>query len=85
MEYYVWGKLVFLIFIPVNILFRQRVSIEKWGLEKYKKSGGRDLFVAISWRDSSDPFFRGVLRFTNYVIIFSLMFYLAGLLYIKIL
>ncbi|MEQ1526830.1 MAG: hypothetical protein ABL911_08825 [Gallionella sp.] len=85
MEYYLWGKFAFFILIPVNILFRQRIAIEKWGLEKYKTSRGKDLFSAISWRDSSNPLFRTILRLTNYGIIFSLVFYLAGLLYVKIL
>jgi hypothetical protein len=83
-DYYLLGKVALLILIPVNILFRQRVAIEVWGLEKYKKSGGKDIFTSISWRDSSNPLFRTILRSSNYGIILSSSYYLIGLLYVKI-
>lgn len=83
-EYYLLGKLIFLLLLPVNILFRQRVAIEKWGLEKYKNVPGKDLFSTISWRDSDNQFFRIVLRFSNYGLIFSALFYSGGLLYLNI-
>lgn len=84
MEYYFLGKFVFFILFPVNTLFRQRVAIEIWGLEKYKKSSGKELFTNISWRDSENPFFRATILFTNYGMFFSILFFVVGLVFKRV-
>lgn len=78
-DYYLLGKLAFLLLFPVNALFRSRVAIEKLGLEGYRKLPARQLFTEVTWRDSASPSFRRIILVTDYGIIISVSFYLLGL------
>ncbi len=47
-------KILILIIMPISVLLRSRIAIEKFGLEQYKSLSGSSLFTKISWKDTTN-------------------------------
>lgn len=67
------AKILVLCALPVDILFRSKIAIEKYGLEHYRNMPGRDLFKKVSWRDAKSLGFGLTLLFIDIFIVFSLL------------
>lgn len=77
-------KIRFLYFVYSEHPLSAEGCYRNMGLEKYKKSSGKELFTNIAWRDSKNQCFRAIIVFTNYGMFFSILFYVVGLVFKKV-
>lgn len=62
-------KIAILIALPITLLLRLKIAIDKFGLENYRSMNSRDLYKIISWKDSKNKIVGVVLLGSEIIII----------------